>query len=133
MFNKIRVLIVDDAPTMRNVLKSALVNAGFTNFTEADNGQAAINLLGQETFHLIICDLEMPKVGGLDVLREVRSSEKLANIPFVMVSAVSSAERVVQIIEEGVNDYVIKPIKPEPFTRRVIDILKEALPKMASA
>lgn len=133
MLDKIKVLIVDDAPTMRNVIKGALLNAGFSHFSEAENGQAAINLLNQESYHLVICDLEMPKVDGLAVLRTLRTSESMAKIPFIMVSAISNAEKVVKIIEEGVNDYVIKPIKPDAFARRVKEVLKEALPKLTTA
>lgn len=124
-----KILIVDDAPSMRSVLKGALLNAGFVNFSEADSGQAAINLLEQDKFQLIICDMDMPKGNGLEVLREVRCKEEIADTPFIMVSAISEAQKVVKIIEEGVDDYIIKPIKPEAFARRVKGVLKEIVAK----
>ncbi|MDH5178213.1 MAG: response regulator [Gammaproteobacteria bacterium] len=125
MPSPLKIMIVDDATSMRNLLKAALLNAGFEEFVEADNGQQALNLLRQEKVHLVICDLDMPKVDGMTVLQAMRNDAALKGIPFIMVSAISSADKVIQVIEEGVNDYIIKPIKPESFVRRVKDVLKE--------
>lgn len=125
MLDKIKILIVDDAPTMRSVIKGALVNAGFVNFDEADNGLVALDKLNKDEFHLVLCDLDMPKMDGLGVLRDMRTTEKLENIPLIIISAIAKPEKVIQLIEEGVNDYIIKPIKPDALVQRVKDVLKD--------
>ena len=95
----------------------------FADFDEAENGQNALNVLTREMFHLVISDWDMPKMDGLELFKKMRASEKFAHIPFIMVSSVSEAARVIQAIEAGIDEYVIKPIKPDDFAHRVKDVL----------
>lgn len=123
MLHQAKILIADDSGSMRSMLKAALVKVGFTNFTEVENGQLALQRLRQDDFDLVISDWEMPQMNGMDMLREIRFDETLHKLPFIMVSSISDATKVITAIEEGVDDYVIKPLKPDNFAHRVMDVL----------
>ncbi len=124
MRDKIKIMIADDTSSMRNVIKGVLIQAGFTNFDEAENGQVVLQKLKQEPFHLVLCDWEMPVMDGLAVLRDMRADESLYRIPFILVTAINDAAKVISAIEQGVDDYVIKPLKPGDFIQRVKDVLQ---------
>lgn len=126
MGNQLKIMIADDTHTMRSVIKNILVSAGFANFEEAENGQVVMQKLQQESFHLVICDWDMPKMDGLEVLRNMRADESHFNIPFILVTAITDANKVVAAIEEGVDDYIIKPLKPANFIQRVKDVLQNS-------
>lgn len=131
MNNKINILIADDTPTMRHLIKGILLNAGYKNFTEVENGMAVMEKLKQNQFHLIICDWDMPKMDGLEVLRYVRQHTRHALIPFVLVTAISDASKVVTAVAQGMDDYIIKPIRADDFIRRVNAVLQKS--KLAAA
>lgn len=126
MYNKIKILIADDASSMRHLIKGALIKAGFSQFDEAENGQVVMKKLNEDQFHLVVCDWDMPVMDGLEVLRDMRASESLYNIPFILVTATSDANKVVSAIQQGVDDYVIKPLKPNDFIQRVTEVLKRS-------
>lgn len=126
MQRQAKILIADDTHTMRNLIKGMLVQTGFVNFEEAENGMIVLEKLKQDRFHLVICDWEMPKMDGLEVLRNMRADESLFKIPFILVTTTSEATKVVAAIEEGVDDYIIKPLKPDNFTKRVKDVLSNS-------
>ncbi len=118
-----KIVIADDMQMMRRLLKSALIKAGFQDITEAINGEELLQKLDETHFDIIICDWDMPKMTGIDALRRIRSSDTHKHIPFVMVTAVADAAQVKQAIEVGINDYIIKPIKPDLFVDKVKKIL----------
>ncbi len=126
MYNKIKILIADDTSSMRNVIKGVLIKAGFTNFDEAENGKVVLQKLSEDRFHLVVCDWDMPVMDGLAVLRDMRADESLYKIPFILVTAIADAQKVVSAIEQGVDDYIIKPLKPDDFIHRVTDVLKRS-------
>ena len=108
---------------MRRLLKSSLMKAGFADITEAINGEELLQKMAETTFDLIICDWDMPRMSGIDALRQIRNSDTHKNIPFVMVTAVADASQVKQAIDAGISDYIIKPIKPDIFVEKVKSIL----------
>lgn len=126
MEKQFKILIVDNSHAIRIMLKNALMHAGFVEFAdfdEAENGYSALNVLTRDTFHMVISDWDMPKMDGLELLENMRAHKKFAPIPFVMVSSISENEKVLQAIKAGVNEYIIKPIKPDDFAHRVKHIL----------
>ena len=123
--NQPKIMIADDMQIMRRLLKSALMKAGFENITEACNGEELLHKLDNEAFDIIICDWDMPRLSGIEALRQIRNHETHKNIPFVMVTAVAEAAQVKQAIEAGISDYIIKPIKPEHFVDKIKKILTE--------
>lgn len=118
----IKVMIVDDFATMRKIIKNILAQLGFKDVIEADDGTTALELLKKQKVDLIISDWNMPKMSGLELLKAVRSNENLKSIKFVMVTAESQKENVIEAIRNGVNQYVVKPFTPQ--------VLKEKLEKI---
>jgi two-component system chemotaxis response regulator CheY len=118
----IKVLVVDDFATMRRILKNVLKQIGFTNIVEADDGTTALEALKEKKVDLIISDWNMPKMTGLDFLKTVRGDESTKDIPFVMVTAEAQKDNVLQAVQAGVSNYIVKP-----FTA---DTVKEKLAKV---
>lgn len=107
-----KILIVDDMMTMRKLVAKALTELGFTNLTDADNGESAlekIKLVGSEQFQLIVSDWNMPKVSGLELLKTVRQMSAYKDIPFVLLTAESEKAQVIEAIQARVSGYVTKP------------------------
>lgn len=124
MFNyKIKVLVVDDFPTMRRIVKNLLKQLGFENIEEAENGEDGLRKLRSSEYGLVVADWNMPVMDGLQFLKSVRSDPKLKDIPFLMVTAEAEKEKVIEAIKSGVDNYIVKPFTGE--------VLKEKLEKIA--
>jgi len=117
-----KVLVVDDFATMRRIVKNVLKQIGFTHIVEADDGTTALGVLKENRVDLIISDWNMPKMTGLDFLKTVRGDESTKDIPFVMVTAEAQKDNVLQAVQAGVSNYIVKP-----FTA---DTVKEKLAKV---
>jgi two-component system chemotaxis response regulator CheY len=118
----IKILIVDDFPTMRRIIKNLLRDLGFNNTAEADDGNTALPMLQAGGFDLLITDWNMPGMQGIDLLKHVRADDKLNGLPVIMVTAEQKREQIEEAVQAGVNGYVVKP-----FTTRT---LKEKLDKI---
>jgi diguanylate cyclase (GGDEF)-like protein/PAS domain S-box-containing protein len=103
------LLVVDDNEANRDVLSRRLMQRGYTVAVAAD-GAAALALIAKSAFDLILLDVEMPGVGGLDVLEALRETHTRTQLPVIMVTARAAGEDVVDALERGANDYVTKPI-----------------------
>jgi len=124
MFNfKIKVLVVDDFPTMRRIVKNLLKQLGFENVDEAENGEDALRKLKSGDYGLVVSDWNMPVMEGIELLKRVRSDPQLKDIPFLMVTAEAEKEKVIEAIKAGVDNYIVKPFTGE--------VLKEKLEKIA--
>ncbi len=115
----IRVLVVDDFATMRRIVKGVLKQLGFKDIIEADDGTSALEELRNQEIGLIVSDWNMPKMTGLDLLKKVRSDEKLKNIPFIMVTAEGQKENVLEAVKAGVSNYIVKPFTPEILSEKL--------------
>ncbi|HEB77987.1 MAG TPA: chemotaxis protein CheY [Methylothermaceae bacterium] len=109
MDKNMKILVVDDFSTMRRIIKNLLRELGFTNVSEADDGQTALPKLQAGDFDLLITDWNMPGMTGIDLLKAVRADEKLANLPVLMVTAEARREQIIAAAQAGVNGYIIKP------------------------
>ena len=124
MFNfKIKVLVVDDFPTMRRIVKNLLKQLGFENIDEAENGEDALRKLKSGEYGLVVSDWNMPVMEGLELLKHIRNDPQLKDIPFLMVTAEAEKEKVIEAIKAGVDNYIVKPFTGE--------VLKEKLEKIA--
>lgn len=108
-----KVLIVDDFATMRKILRNILKQIGFTDITDADDGNTALKALQKKKFDLILCDWNMPEMPGIDLLNTVRSDDALKDIPFVMVTAEAHKDNILEAVQAGVSSYVVKPFTAE--------------------
>jgi diguanylate cyclase (GGDEF)-like protein/PAS domain S-box-containing protein len=103
------LLVVDDNEANRDALSRLLRKRGYA-VTAAADGLGALHLVERSTFDLILLDVEMPGVSGLDVLKEIREHQSRSQLPIIMVTARSAGSDVVRALELGANDYVTKPI-----------------------
>jgi two-component system, chemotaxis family, chemotaxis protein CheY len=115
----INVLIVDDFATMRRIIKGVLKQLGFSNLIEAEDGEAALKELRKEKVGLIVSDWNMPNMTGLELLKAVRADNSLKGIPFLMVTAEGQKENVIQAVQAGVSNYIVKPFTPETFNAKL--------------
>ncbi|MEO0443129.1 MAG: chemotaxis response regulator CheY [Pseudomonadota bacterium] len=122
MDKNMKILIVDDFSTMRRIIKNLLRDLGFTNTQEADDGLTALPMLKSGDFDFLVTDWNMPGMTGIDLLKQVRADEKLAELPTLMVTAEAKKDQIVEAAQAGVNGYVVKP-----FTAAV---LKEKIEKI---
>ncbi len=124
MNTSIKVLIVDDFATMRRILKNILKQLGFKNLLEADDGTTAMETLEKNDIELIISDWNMPKMTGLELLKWVRANKKYAKTPFLMVTAEAQKQNVIEAVQAGVSNYVVKPFTAEAISEKLKKILK---------
>ena len=115
----IKVLVVDDFATMRRIVKGVLKQLGFTNIIEAEDGTNAFKELKKEKVGLIVSDWNMPNMTGLELLKEVRNDGNLKDIPFLMVTAEGQKDNVVEAVQAGVSNYIVKPFTPETFSAKL--------------
>lgn len=114
-----KILIVDDFATMRRIMKNILKQIGFSNIIEADDGTTAFEELKKTTVDLIISDWNMPKMTGLDLLKNVRQTDGLKDIPFLMVTAEAQKQNVIDAVQAGVTNYVVKPFTAEAISEKL--------------
>lgn len=113
------VLIVDDQPSMRGLTKYILTQLGFKNVTEARNGREALSKLEYGNFDLVISDWNMDEIDGLTLLRVVRKHPKTSKVPFIMATGQSDREQVKVAIENGVNNYIVKPFDAATMRKKI--------------
>jgi two-component system chemotaxis response regulator CheY len=118
-----RILVVDDYNTMLRILKNLLKQLGFNNVDQAMDGAEALNKLNAEKFGFVISDWNMEPMTGIELLREVRASDKLKHIPLIMITAESKTENVVAAKQAGVSNYIVKPFNAETLKGKMASVL----------
>ena len=124
----IDVLIVDDSSVMRKIVERALRQADLELDTvyEAGNGAEGLELLGSRSVQLVLSDINMPSMDGLEFLRQMRSRNLASGVPVVMITTESSEEHVKQAIQAGAQGYIRKPFTPEQVKERVLPLVGKA-------
>ena len=117
----LRVMVVDDALFMRNMLKDIFVRAGHDVVAEAENGEIALDLYQELKPDLVTMDIVMPDMGGIDAVREIVKGDPGARI--LMCSAMGQQALVVEAIQAGAKDFVVKPFQPS----RVLEAVQRVL------
>lgn len=105
----IKILVVDDFPTMRRIIKNLLKDLGFENVDEAEDGVMALDKLRNNNFDFVVSDWNMPNLDGLAMLKQIRADEKLAKMPVLMVTAEAKKENIIAAAQAGASGYVVKP------------------------
>lgn len=122
-----RILVVDDSSTMRRIIINTLNKIGFKDIVEASNGHEGIDRLSAGGIEMIITDWNMPEMSGIDFIRHVRREPACAKLPVLMVTTNAAKDDIVQALQAGVNNYVIKPFTPETLREKIDAVLsKEA-------
>ena len=119
------ILIVDDYKTMLRIIRNLLKQLGFDNVDEATDGSAALNKLREKSFSLVISDWNMEPMTGLQLLKEVRSDQKLKEMPFIMVTAESKTDNVIAAKAAGVSNYIVKPFNAATLKTKLSSVLGE--------
>lgn len=123
--SEIAALIVDDSSVMRKIVERALRQAGLplSKVHEASSGSEALEMLKNERVQLILSDINMPAMDGLEFLRQLRSQDLAPDVPVVMITTESSEEHVKAAIVAGAQGYIRKPFTAEQVKDRVIPLL----------
>jgi len=105
-----KILVVDDFPTMRRIVKTLMRQNGYTNFVEADDGAQGFKMLETTPdIEFIISDWNMPNMTGLEFLKAVRADARFKHLPFLMVTAEAEKENIIEAVKSGVSNYIVKP------------------------
>lgn len=118
-----KILCVDDAAFMRKVVKDALSKNGYTDLYEAVDGADAVEKFSEIGPDLVIMDITMPNMDGLEALKAIRAKNPGANV--VMCSAMGQEAMVIEAIQSGAKDFIVKPFKPERVLKTVTSIVGE--------
>ena len=119
------VLVVDDSRTMRLSLTRALNELGFDNIKEAKNGRQALELVLKEPFDLMLLDMEMPEMNGMEVLLALKNNPQLGGLPVIVISGADQIENAVRCIEAGAEDYLPKPFNPTLLRARATSSIEK--------
>jgi two-component system, chemotaxis family, chemotaxis protein CheY len=119
-----KVMLIDDSKTMRNIQKSVLKQLGFGQIEEACDGQDALSKIGAFKPDLVLVDWNMPVMDGLSFVKAYRQQNK--TVPMIMVTTEAEKSRVIEAIKAGVNNYVVKPFTPDVLGARINETLEKA-------
>jgi two-component system chemotaxis response regulator CheY len=125
--NKVRALIVDDSSVMRKIVERSLRQAGveLEQVLEAGNGAEALGVLRDHVVDLILCDINMPVMDGLEFVRQVGSVANAKGVPVVMITTEGSETHVVQALSAGARGYIRKPFTPDQVKEHVVPLLEK--------
>jgi two-component system chemotaxis response regulator CheY len=113
-----KIMTVDDSPTIRQMLGIALKGAGY-EVVEAENGKDALNKLESEQVSMLITDLNMPQMNGIDLIRSVRQSPGLRFLPIIMLTTETQEAKRLEGKAAGASGWIVKPFKPEQLLKVV--------------
>ena len=119
------VLVVDDYKTMIRIIRNLLKQLGFAHVDEASDGTAALSMMREKDYGLIISDWNMEPMTGYELLREVRADDRLSRTPFIMVTAESKTDNVIAAKKAGVNNYIVKPFNAATLKSKIDAIFGE--------
>ncbi len=123
--DQIRALIVDDSSVMRKIVERSLRQAGLelSKVLEAGNGAEALAVLAKEGVDLILCDINMPVMDGLEFVKQLATVESAKGIPVVMITTEGSESHVIQALSAGAKGYIRKPFTPEQVKEHVLPVV----------
>lgn len=115
------ILLVDDSATMRKIIMKTIRMAGLEveSIAEAGDGNEALEKIDESVPDIIMCDVNMPGMGGLELVKAVRQREECQGTKIVMVSTESSDDLISNVLSDGANDYITKPFTPEKIEKKL--------------
>ena len=120
-----KILIAEDFATMRRIIKTVLRQAGYQQIIEAEDGVIALRKLRSDDIGLVIADWNMPNMTGLDLLKTMRNDDTLKDIPFLMVTAEAKKDNIIEAIQSGASNYLVKPFTPDMLREKIDQILTD--------
>ena len=122
-----KVLVADDIPMIRKLVEYHLKQIGF-DISNAADGVEALMLASNFRYDLILLDIMMPEMDGLEVLRRLRADSLNKNTPIIMMTAYGDSESVKRAVDLGASDFIVKPVEQISFRRKVLDALNSRSP-----
>lgn len=119
-----KILVFDDMVTMRRIVRNILKQLRFANTDEAENGQDGLQKLRTGKYDFVVSDWNMPVMTGIDMLRTIRADENLKSIPVLMVTAEAQQSNLIEAVQAGVSNYIVKPFTAETMQEKIAKIFK---------
>ncbi|HJM91162.1 MAG: response regulator [Alphaproteobacteria bacterium] len=117
------ILIVDDYKTMLRIIRNMVKQLGFNDVDEATDGAAALPKLRGKDYNFVISDWNMEPMTGYQLLKEIRSDDKMQETPFIMITAESKTESVIAVKKAGVNNYIVKPFNVATLKTKMTSVI----------
>ncbi len=115
----LKVLVVDDMSTMRRILKNVLKQIGYTDLHEAEDGAVGLKKLREGGFGLVVSDWNMPVMSGIELLRAIRADSDIKHLPVLMVTAEAQKDNIIEAVQAGVSNYVVKPFTADALLEKL--------------
>jgi len=122
----IKILLVDDSSTMRRIQKNTLVKIGYNEIDEAEDGEDALKKITANKYNLVLMDWNMPIMNGLDCLKKVKGDDALKDVPVIMVTSESEKSRIIEAIQAGASNYLVKPFQPDTLRDKILAVVEGA-------
>lgn len=120
-----KILIVDDSGTMRHIQRRTLMELGYADVKEASDGDLALKECEKEKFDLILMDWNMPNMTGIEALRRLKANSATKAIPVVMVTSESEKGHILEAVQAGAANYILKPFSAEKLKEKIVQVLKK--------
>lgn len=121
---KEKVLVVEDDPISMEFVLCNLEELGFIKVYKAQDGSDALSVMDWAGVDLVISDWNMPKMGGLELYKNIKRDPKLKNIPFMLMTSSSEKEKVIEVLKTGITNFIVKPFELEVLQAKISAILK---------
>lgn len=121
----LKILVVDDFPTMRRIIRNLLKDLGYENVDEAEDGAMGLEKLRNGSFDFVVSDWNMPNLDGLEMLKQIRADENLAKLPVLMVTAEAKKENIIAAAQAGASGYVVKPFTAATLEEKLNKIFEK--------
>lgn len=121
----IKILVIDDFPTMRRIIKNLLKDLGYDNVDEAEDGAQGLEKLRGGSFDFVVSDWNMPNMDGLAMLQSIRADPNLSKLPVLMVTAEAKKENIIAAAQAGANGYVVKPFTAATLEEKLNKIFEK--------
>ena len=120
-----KILLVDDSNTMRRIEKNTLEKMGYTDITEAGDGLEAVAKVNGTKFDLVLMDWNMPNMTGIDALKKIKADAATKSVPVIMVTSESEKSRIMEAIQAGAANYVVKPFQQDTLQEKISALTKK--------
>ena len=120
-----KILIVDDSGTMRSIEKKILMSLGQMDISEASDGQEAVMAVTSKKFDLVLMDWNMPRLSGIEALKQIKANPATRDTPVIMVTSESEKSNIIEAIKSGAANYIVKPFTAEILQTKLAAYLKK--------
>ena len=117
-----KIMLVDDSNTMRRIQRNALEQAGLADIVEAVDGKDAYEKLSVTEVGLILLDINMPNMNGMELLRKIRATDQFKNTKVIMCTSESEKQKIVDAMKAGANNYIVKPFTPKVLKTKLMEM-----------